>query len=58
VHWALQGRWLRPDDQARAQELVEAHFDELFAQCPEGLRALWYQETRQLLITRETGQRR
>jgi hypothetical protein len=58
VHWALQGRWLRPEDQARAHDLVEAHFHELFAQRPEGFRPLWYQEARQLLITWETGKRR
>jgi hypothetical protein len=57
VHWALQGRWLRPDDQARARDLVEAHFHELFAQGPGGFRPLWYREARQLLITWETGQR-
>lgn len=58
VHWAVQGRWLRPDDQARARDLVEAHFYELFAQGPEGFRPLWHQESQQLLITWETGQRR
>jgi hypothetical protein len=58
VHWALQGRWLRPDDQARALDLVEAHFDALFAQHPEGFCPLWHQEARQLLITWETGKRR
>jgi hypothetical protein len=58
VHWALQGRWLRPEDQARACDLVEAHFHELFAQRPEGFFPLWYQATRQLLITWETHQRR
>ena len=57
VHWALQGQWLRPADQARARDLVEAHFHELFAQRPEGFRPLWYQAARQLLITWETGQR-
>ena len=57
VHWALQGRWLRPADQARACDLVEAHFHELFAQHPEGFCPLWYQATRQLLITWETNQR-
>lgn len=57
VHWALQGRWLQPADQARARDLVEAHFHELFAQRPEGFRPLWYQATRQLLITWETGKR-
>jgi hypothetical protein len=57
VHWALQGRWLRPADQARARDLVEAHFHALFAQHPEGFRPLWYQATRQLLITWETGKR-
>jgi hypothetical protein len=58
VHWALQGRWLRPDDQARALDLVEAHFDALFAQHPEGFCPLWHQEARQLLITWETGKSR
>jgi hypothetical protein len=58
VHWALQGRWLRPEDQARARDLVEAHFHELFAQRPEGFRPLWYQAARQLLITWKTGKRR
>ena len=58
VHWALQGRWLRPDDQAQARDLVEAHFHELFAQRPEGFRPLWHQEAWQLLITWETGQGR
>jgi len=58
VHWALQGRWLQPEDQARAQDLVEAHFHELFAQGPEGFRPLWYQVARQLLITWETDKRR
>jgi len=57
VHWALQGRWLRPADHARARDLVEAHFHELFAQRPEGFRPLWYQAARQLLIPWETGQR-
>jgi len=57
VHWALQGRWLRPEDQARARNLVETHFHELFAQCPEGFRPLWYQAARQLLITWETDKR-
>ena len=58
VHWALQGRWLRPEDRDRARDLIEAHFHEFFAQRPEGFRPLWHQETRQLLITWETGQRR
>jgi hypothetical protein len=57
VHWALQGRWLRPEDQARARDLVEAHFYELFAEGPEGFRPLWYQAARQLLITWETDKR-
>ncbi len=58
VHWALQGRWLRPEDQSRAGDLVETHFHELFAQRPEGFFPLWYQATRQFLITWETDQRR
>jgi cyclopropane fatty-acyl-phospholipid synthase-like methyltransferase len=58
VHWALQGRWLKPEDRDRARDLVEAHFHELFARSPEGFRPFWYQETRQLLITWETDKRR
>ena len=58
VHWALQGRWLRPEDQARARDLVEAHFHELFARRPEGFLPLWYQAARQLLITWETDKPR
>lgn len=58
VHRALQGRWLQPADQGRARELIEAHFHEFFVQSPEGFRSLWHQETRQLLITWETDQRR
>lgn len=58
VHWALQGRWLRPEDRTRALDLVEAHFHELFAQRPEGFSSLWHREARQLLITWETGRRR
>jgi hypothetical protein len=57
VHWVLQGRWLRPDDQTGARALVETHFHELFAQRPEGFCPLWHQEARQLLITWETGKR-
>jgi len=57
VHWALQGRWLRLEDQSRARDLVETHFHELFAQRPEGFRPLWYQAARQLLITWETDKR-
>jgi hypothetical protein len=57
VRLALQGQWLQPNDQARARDLVEAHFHTLFAQGPEGFRPLWYQTARQLLITWETDHR-
>lgn len=58
IQLALQGQWLAPHDQARARQLVEAHFAELFASTPEGFRPLWRQEAREMLITWETGQGR
>jgi cyclopropane fatty-acyl-phospholipid synthase-like methyltransferase len=58
VQLALQGQWLAPHDQARARQLVEAHFAELFAPTPEGFRLLWRQEAREMLITWETDQGR
>ena len=57
VHLALQGRWLRHDDQARARGLIETHFHELFQQNPQGFRPLWYSGGRELLITWQTGER-
>ena len=58
VQLALQGQWLGPHDHARARRLIEERFHELFASSPEGLRPLWRQEAREVLITWETDQRR
>jgi hypothetical protein len=54
---ALQGQWLAPHDQARARQLIEEHFSELFAPSPQGFRLLWRQQAREILITWETDQR-
>jgi 2-polyprenyl-3-methyl-5-hydroxy-6-metoxy-1,4-benzoquinol methylase len=58
VQLALQGQWLGPHDHARARRLIEERFSELFASGPAGLRPLWRQEAREMLITWETDQRR
>src|SRR5215831_18953346 len=58
VQLALQGQWLAPQDQARARQLIEQHFSELFAPSPEGFRLSWRQEAREVLITWETDQKR
>lgn len=57
VQLALQGQWLGPQDHARARHLIEERFSELFAPSPEGLRPLWRQEAREMLITWQTDQR-
>ena len=54
VELALQGRWLRPEDQPRARRQITAHFQELSAHSPEGYRPLWQPDERELLITWET----
>ena len=54
VELALQSHWLRPQDQERVRELVEAHFQALFASSSDGLRPLWRADARELLITWET----
>jgi len=51
--YALGGRWLSPRDRARARGVIEAHWQELFAQTSEGFRPLWLMDTRELLITWE-----
>jgi hypothetical protein len=58
VQQALQGQWLSLEDEEHGRKVIEAHFKELFAQTPEGFRPLWRQDTRELLITWETAQRR
>ena len=58
VELALQGWWLRPEDQPRARSQITTHFHELFVQSPEGYRPLWKPDDRELLITWETSYRR
>jgi hypothetical protein len=58
VQLALQGQWLGPHEHARARRLIEERFAELFVTRPEGLRPLWRQEAREMLITWETTPRR
>jgi hypothetical protein len=53
VEMALQGGWLRPEDRQRARGVIDARYDELFAESPEGFRPLWHPVTRELLITWE-----
>jgi SAM-dependent methyltransferase len=49
--WAF---WpLRPEVQARAKELIETRFDELFAETPEGFAPRWAVPGREVLITWE-----
>lgn len=54
IQRVLQGQWLGPEDRDRARGVIGAHFDELFADIPEGFSPLWPPVTRQLLITWET----
>jgi 2-polyprenyl-3-methyl-5-hydroxy-6-metoxy-1,4-benzoquinol methylase len=54
VEMALQGGWLRPQDRERARGIIEAHYDALFSETPEGFRPLWHPATHELLITWET----
>jgi hypothetical protein len=53
VEMALQGGWLHPEDRERARGMIDARYDELFAESPEGFRPLWHPVTRELLITWE-----
>lgn len=57
VEFALQGRWLRTQDRARAARVVEANFDQLFAAEVQGFRPRWHGDYRELLITWEAGER-
>ena len=57
IQRVLTGRWLGPDDRDRAHGVIDAHFDELFAEKPEGFSPLWAPVSRQLLITWEMGDR-
>lgn len=54
IQGTLQGQWLGSEDRDRARGVIGAHFDELFADSPEGFSPLWPPVTRQLLITWET----
>ena len=51
--YTLTGQWLAPRDRDRAQEVIEAHFQELFERTAEGFRPLWQIDTREILITWE-----
>lgn len=54
---AARGRGHNPEAREMARGIVEAHFEELFEQGPEGFRPLWPASARELLITWETNQR-
>ena len=56
IDMTLQGNWLRPQDRERARDVIDAQFDKLFAETPEGFRPLWQSATRELLITWEKDQ--
>ena len=53
--FATQGAWLRAEDQERARGLIGDRFDELFGVNEKGFCPTWLPDTRQLLITWETG---
>ena len=55
IQGLLTGQWLGPADRDRAHSVIEAHFDELFAENPEGYSRLGQPDSRQLLITWETS---
>ncbi len=48
-------QWLRPEDEMRAREIIEAHFDQLFQVSTQGIQPIWRPEVREFLITWETG---
>jgi len=52
VQWALQA--LPTDPPADGIQRVEARFQELFAETPEGFRPLWRPRVRDLLVTWES----
>ena len=52
---ATQGLWLKAEDQERARGLIGDRFDEFFGVREEGFFPTWLPDTRQLLITWETG---
>ncbi len=54
VELALQSVRSRPQDQERMRDLVETHFQTLFASESDGLHPLWRADARELLITWET----
>ena len=53
--FATRGPWLRAEDQERARGLIGARFDEFFEVREGGFFPSWLPDTRQLLITWETG---
>ena len=54
VEMILEDRWLKPEDRDRARNLIESHFDELFAPSQAGYVPQWRSDMRELLITWET----
>ena len=48
-------QWLRPEDETKAREIIEAHFDELFHRSSQGFKPVWRPEVWELLITWETA---
>jgi 2-polyprenyl-3-methyl-5-hydroxy-6-metoxy-1,4-benzoquinol methylase len=57
IEMALQGNWLCPADRERARGVIEAQYDQLFSETPEGFRPLWQPATRELLITWDKDQK-
>ena len=53
---AASGRWLRPEDQDRARQIIESNFDQFLVEDSLGFRPLWRSDMRELLITWETRQ--
>jgi 2-polyprenyl-3-methyl-5-hydroxy-6-metoxy-1,4-benzoquinol methylase len=51
IEMTLQGNWLCPQDRDRARSVIDAQYDKLFAETPDGFRPLWQSATRELLIT-------
>ena len=57
VEVALEGSWLRPEDRNHARDVIETHFDKLFATSVQGFRPRWLPDMRELLITWEVNAR-
>ena len=55
VRRALNGIWIRPEDQERARPILESHFNELYVSTPSGFDIRDGLNARDLVITWETG---